>query len=675
MKVKAEKKQPITKPSSPNLPMLDTQISPTPLTQEAIRQITSVRIHPGIGIARLGNSAEYYLAPEVSNPPLTPFGANRDAQGALKRQAARFRIYGYDAAGKVVCEVPSTSNSQVSWRVQVANKKAAWYQFDAAMDIPATATLTVQRRNADVKGADRNHLIIDSGIVPIVGINQKGKMLAGRFITGDTGTSVQLGELRTDESGRLLVLPGLGKSASPTGKPVYDSDNPISFNNADGWYDDIADGPVFATVTINGQIFEADSAWVASAPPNYAPDVIGWRTMDDLLQNIYIKAGMLALPSVISFQDHVRPILARLSGLQWVNQGYLAMFGSNAPLDFSRESLLKQLSDTSDVMTYKALRRTVYNNFRSETTLHQGIVNWPWNYGDTYGYNDNLPETYQQMPDYYDYILSNWVAGNFVNTPATHPTVYESLENAPLQAQPELLDRAAMHFCLADAFHPGAELTWPMRHISMYRAPYRIKLRPAGTPEPDAGSTLTQAKVLKVGGILYEQGAGDLSKWMAIPWQGDTAFCRSGYDPDYDPYLPTFWPARVPNQVLTLEAYKRLCDKTLDMAARIAAFQTRAFWLRQFPNGIVPAMEYMVKHFGDIGILEALPRPDDMDWLPEQLYIENLSTDQTARLGETDRLLADSLPTMTNTEKALAEAGWASEAQRLEFINVKRRGR
>jgi hypothetical protein len=38
---------------------------------------------------------------------------------------------------------------------------------------------------------------------------------------------------------------------------------------------------------------------------------------------------------------------------------------------------------------------------------------------------------------------------------------------------------------------------------------------------------------------------------MAVPWQTDTASCRSGYDLSYDPYVPAFWPARVPNEVLT----------------------------------------------------------------------------------------------------------------------------
>ena len=72
----------------------------------------SFRIHPAIGVARVGNSEEYVIAPETmagspmpGRAPLTgglPIRAGtdaepvrssdlRDASGALKRQAARFR--------------------------------------------------------------------------------------------------------------------------------------------------------------------------------------------------------------------------------------------------------------------------------------------------------------------------------------------------------------------------------------------------------------------------------------------------------------------------------------------------------------------------------------------------------------------------------------------------------
>ena len=114
-----------------------------------------------------------------------------------------------------------------------------------------------------------------------------------------------------------------------------------------------------------------------------------------------------------------------------------------------------------------------------------------------------------------------------------------------------MLTRAALEFCLADAFHPGCEMTWPVRHATMYMAPFRLLHRAQNDPGPTYGDTLTPDDALAVGGVLYGQHAGWVSRWMAVPWHADTASCRSGYETTYDPYLPTFWPARVPNQVLS----------------------------------------------------------------------------------------------------------------------------
>jgi len=68
--------------------------------------IVKVKIHPAIGLARVGNSEEYLLAPE------TPHPENRKEQsyycddaGKLKRQAVRFRIYGYNENDEVVREI------------------------------------------------------------------------------------------------------------------------------------------------------------------------------------------------------------------------------------------------------------------------------------------------------------------------------------------------------------------------------------------------------------------------------------------------------------------------------------------------------------------------------------------------------------------------------------------
>ena len=660
---------------------------PKALTQEQIERITNVRIHPGIGIARLGNSfSEYYIGPEVFKPKQTIFGSTRDTGGAIKRQAARFRIYGYDKFGNIVSEVQQSANSGIEWSVHLANKKAAWYQFNAAMDIPATVTLTVPLRNAGVTGSNRDSLVIDPGKTTIMGLNMQDSsyQMTGSF----QGTSVTLGELRTDAVGRLLVLPGTGQSASPSNQPIYNPANPDSFNNADGWYDDVADGPVYARVTVGDKNFVADAAWVASAPPNFAPDLVGWRTMDDLLRNVYMQSGMLPVPQYISFSEHVQPVLERLSEMQWVNKGFFAMFGSGAPMNFSDPALLKKLSyvplnEGTYPDPYLELRRTVYNSFRAINGLTADESAWPWNYGDAFGYTNPdptlppSPVTYLQLPPFYDYVLKNWVNGLFTNDYDPDRKTPDNIDSVDLQKQPETLDRAAMHFCLADAFHPGAELTWPMRNASMFRAPYRICMCQEGLTDPAYGATLNNADVVAINGPLYGQSPGGLTRWMALPWQGDTAYCRSGYEFEYDPYVPTFWPARVPNQVLTEIDYNTLCDTTQPTEIRIAAFQNRPGWLRQLPSAS-PApvqMMYMINHFGEMGVLEAKPRPEDMNWLPAYLYVENLSQVKKAELEKDYWLFMKAFKEMGIFEKTLAEAGWISVEQRNEFDTIKRRGR
>jgi hypothetical protein len=89
-------------------------------------KIVRAVIHPGIGIARVGNSPEeFFIGPEVPHPDAPPPNFYKDTSGALKRQAARFRIYGLDADGNVVAEL-TQANAHIVWNVHLANKKAAW---------------------------------------------------------------------------------------------------------------------------------------------------------------------------------------------------------------------------------------------------------------------------------------------------------------------------------------------------------------------------------------------------------------------------------------------------------------------------------------------------------------------------------------------------------------------
>ena len=96
-------------------------------------RITSAAIHPAIGVARIGDSAtEYFIGPEVVQPAHEKPGYYRDGANALKRQAAQFRIYGYNAAGEVVREL-TAADATIEWTVHLVNRKAQWYQFQLAL--------------------------------------------------------------------------------------------------------------------------------------------------------------------------------------------------------------------------------------------------------------------------------------------------------------------------------------------------------------------------------------------------------------------------------------------------------------------------------------------------------------------------------------------------------------
>jgi hypothetical protein len=119
---------------------------------------TRFRIHPGIGIARVGNSpASFYIAPETTgalpidcdaggNPIVKdgveqPVSKFKDGQGRIRRQAARFRVFAYDDAsphgreariGDTLDIIDRHSGQHrrvriddIHWTVHLANKKAS----------------------------------------------------------------------------------------------------------------------------------------------------------------------------------------------------------------------------------------------------------------------------------------------------------------------------------------------------------------------------------------------------------------------------------------------------------------------------------------------------------------------------------------------------------------------
>jgi hypothetical protein len=564
--------------------------------------IVRAAIHPAIGVARLGNSeSEYFLAPEVPAPLPEKPGSYRDPAGALKRQAPRFRVYGLNAAGQAVTEL-TASNAEIRWTVHLANKKASWYQFQLALDIPeASAAPPSRLRNATI--SDRRRLTIDPGPRQITGCDQSGPQY--RF---DTGTfmdrPVHLGELRSDASGRLIVLGGRGKSASYSGAQA------VTFANNEGWHDDIADGPVTAAVSFEGRSLQVDPAWVVVAPPNYAPQQKSVRTMWDLIRDVAITAGMLTKPARPSFEHDIQPILERLSRLQWVNAGFAAAFGWGAPNNFASAEWLEKLSRPGADMA--EMRHVIANQFRVFDRDSWSPVPWPWVYGDAMNIPPaQTPRQHATLTDTQLSLLQQWSAGDFDADYDPQREPPRSIGAVPLAEQPALLDRASLEFCLADAFHPGCEMTWPMRNAGLYMTPFRLAHAAPGWIEPEYGAVLGPETLdLPNGPLLGGQLPGGITRWMAVPWQTDTASCRSGYLRSYDPNVPTFWPARVPNQVLTKTDYDIVMEEERSMAERLAAFARRASWLRPLGGGsYTDQINTMISHFDRMGVVEVRDGP------------------------------------------------------------------
>ncbi|MEW2458104.1 LodA/GoxA family CTQ-dependent oxidase [Streptomyces albus] len=637
-------------------------------------RIVRVKIHPAIGIARVGNSTEApFIGPESPDQKPAAPGSYKDGSGAIRRQAARFRVYGYNAAGEVVRELkPGEAGvSEIQWTVHLANKKAAWYQFHVPLDIPEGKTLDAgqyARRNADVAGADRKKLVIDPGSRTVRGsVTETKKFDTGKIM----GTAVYLGEISTRSDGRLTVLGGRGNSASYKNKPI------TGVANNDTWYDDVSDGPVTAKVRIDGSELVAAPAWVVVAPPDYAPGVKSIRTLYDLLLDVFVKAGSLARPQKISFADHIEPILRRFCDLQWVNQGFATQFGWTGPNFFLSPAMRKRLADPSS--RNRELRRQIYVALRDYIRDGMSPVPWPWLYGDAMASRPKSVRQHITLSPLQDWMLRRWAEGAFQAAPLRTPR--PTVDDAPVGEQPGLLDRAALEHCAAEAFHPGCEVTWPIRHPTMFAEPFRILHRAASTPEPDFGPTLTPQEVTVKNGPLYGQGPGDLTRWMAAPWQADTASCRSGYEalvpdlgPRYSPYLPTFWPAHVPNHVLKAEDFEKVNTPPAggDDSAREEAFERRATWLRGLKGDTNQQRTQMVKDWPKLGIVEVRDYTVGDGKFPDRIHVESRPAAPLDQAMDTANLVNLQVLEAGAPVLAAAAGAWPAEGPAPETVEAER---
>ncbi|TIT26238.1 MAG: hypothetical protein E5W86_12995, partial [Mesorhizobium sp.] len=332
------------------------------------------KIHPGIGIARVGRSPDgFFLRAEFEEgEPFelaageeVAFGGYKDASRLIRRQGVRFRIYEYDrdpASGSLTFVREVTPDvASIEWRVTLANSKAAGLEMTAGPGLGDSLAIVPNtqgvRRNVPPAGGNVQDFVASVDFT-VAGLNQP----FGPRKTGTVGgVDVFLGEVCTDASGRLVVLGGEGKSQSWVAPAPRLED----YLNNPGWFDDVADGPVDATITIAGQpgaVPVNEGAWVVIGPPDFAPDVVPIVSLYDIMSN----ALQFGTPPAISFVQDVLPILHRVASHFWTNR---LRENEWQAVRTALNANLSSLADPSDAADQ--LRLTIFNAVLKAQDLRQ----------------------------------------------------------------------------------------------------------------------------------------------------------------------------------------------------------------------------------------------------------------------------------------------------------------
>jgi L-lysine 6-oxidase len=586
------------------------------------------RIHPAIGVARVGNSpTEFYLAPETigglpiacdaDGEPISDGGAPRhviefkDKDGRIKRQAARFRVFEYDSdkPGAPGREVKPGKNgvAAVEWTVHIANKKAAWWNFsEQAGDLGwgewnsyenqaknpdlINTPWAVALRNASVKDPKkRQKLIIDPGPRTV---SKKAPRAVFDAKTGYSHVSFPptnltpedirtLGELIVDHQGRLLVLGGHGHA----GGPAF---NLTSFAGADGWYDDVSDGPVYASVKMaDGRAVDAEMGWVIVGSPKFAPELVNIVTLDDLIYDIAIRE--MGFNKKIynkgwnhkyrpNFDRDIKPILDRPAGYRWVSTIPFMSSFSPAPFDArdaspankaNRQAYLsyfrtpvppRRFANQKEAAKALAVANGPASGFGDGATIPKDVPLMPVNSGSN-PLNPVLIIKFLTITPTQYFFLEQWADGIFDVAP----------DPGPAERSVTAEDHVAPGNCVGGPLCPGIETTWIMQNKEIYTTPYRIK--PAHPESYYAKHGLSPSEDEGRGGGCEP---GDLTKRMAIPWQADFFDCSTQYvnftnpsvnkDSSGTPVPPTFyvywWPPQSPEftMVDAMDANTQLID-------------------------------------------------------------------------------------------------------------------
>ncbi|MEM9454975.1 MAG: LodA/GoxA family CTQ-dependent oxidase [Myxococcota bacterium] len=504
---------------------------------------------------------------------------------------------------KVEVDGRSKTVRNIVWTVHMANKKTAWYGSAdddgiLAWGTPHTPTTPVEGlRNPQMSNdcEDRRRwktMFIDPGPRTIEGkrkvvhidestvatyYNDKGDVteglpeypktfpkksvakmpkvfgenlkLDGKLYPPGVEPIDSLGELRTDEFGRLIVVAARGRANSFNSEGAQHGF--VHGVNNDWWFDDTGDGPVNAVLVFNDGTSHTveGSAWVISTDPSYAPQILNMVSLWDDIYDTWVRK--LALRPTLfgegefnedyrpAFEDEVRPIFLAPEIQRWVTN-----------------------MTTKGIFAHENIAKITAKTDVSGTAIHGlGLIRKPVEPSDPPVETDS---DRKRMP------LALGDAGRSLLS--LTKTQYHYLKcwnkkkahgkRLTLNAG-EHLDKASLVACLGGRFGPGIDMGYICREPDIWSkdwrtsgtGPFRINAKPL-----DYETCRADAPFLTLGWTpkrdQTELEPGDVSKFMAIPWHADYNSCGNHLPKpniEQNNQLYWSWPAQRP---LTVYAAK-----------------------------------------------------------------------------------------------------------------------
>ncbi|USD97275.1 hypothetical protein CTT30_15075 [Vibrio coralliilyticus] len=579
--------------------------------------MTSIfRVHPAINFARVGNSEEYYIAPETAAGELldkdtglfgglpikpgtedTPITAEdfRDStpDKKVKRQAARFRIFAYsdeqhsypsNTAGKEV-KIGDVVNGKtiedIIWSVHVANKKNNnWgiqssngqeeginaYRNGQTPPIRNPSYGTVLNTNdrmtklvidpgpRTIQSSESGKIVEFDAKTPSTYINSEGNIASCDYPVSFPADHF---ENQNPNSGDITTL-GQLQIEPDTGRLIITGGygNAFAFVDADGnkpTLEDPLDNDGWFDDVSDGPV----NAIIKFNDGSQASVVAGWFVCTDPSYAPQTRNVVSTWDDIFNTWVEQLDLIPNLFADGKYNPEYAASFYGDV-LPVFHGAFLQQWNTN--------LPGQAINGHRFVAAIKPSDdpkVKFP-NF-DSLIRNPNDPAQSEQgrmMP-----LSLGDAQKSFLSLSTTQYFLLKQWHNgiseaeAPSLSLGEKLDKVVLENCLGGRYSPGIDLTFIVRDVNLYQQKWQGEAGPFRINQQrlDYQDATPDQPFLNIGYIPLNKDPvepGDLSKFMAQPWHTDYNSCAV-HEPDPNPpgnnTLYWSWPAQRPVQVYPVD--------------------------------------------------------------------------------------------------------------------------